>query len=76
MLSPGTYRYCVTLPMKIAGFLLLIAGWMLVLSAVILLGAAGARNAFVMAGLAVELLGLVLAGRAHTSGQGERRDRT
>ncbi len=51
--------------MKIAGFLLLPAGWFLVLSALVLLGAAPARAAFIVAGLSVELLGLGLAVRAH-----------
>ena len=51
--------------MKIAGFLLLIAGWLLVLAALALLRPAGPRAAFVLAGVAVELLALVLAFRAH-----------
>jgi hypothetical protein len=51
--------------MNIAGFLLLIAGWAIVLAAVALLPSTGARDAFVLAGLAVELFGLGLAVRAH-----------
>jgi hypothetical protein len=51
--------------MKIAGFLLLLAGWILVLAAIALLATAGPRAAFLLAGLGVELLGLVLAARAH-----------
>ena len=51
--------------MKLAGFLLLIAGWALVLSALILLSTAAMRGLFVTAGLGVEALGLVLAVRAH-----------
>ena len=51
--------------MKIAGFLLLLAGWLLVLTAVAMLRAAGARGAFVVAGFGVELLALVLVFRAH-----------
>jgi hypothetical protein len=51
--------------MKIAGFLSLVAGWLLVLAALILLPDGTARNAFVVAGLAVESVGLVLAVRAH-----------
>ena len=51
--------------MKIAGFLLLLAGWLLVLAAIALLGAAGPRGAFLLAGIGVELLGLVLAARSH-----------
>jgi hypothetical protein len=51
--------------MKVAGFLLLLTGWMLVLAAIALLPAAGPRSAFLVAGLGVELLGLVLAVRSH-----------
>jgi small-conductance mechanosensitive channel len=51
--------------MKIAGFLLLATGWLLVLAAIILLGSAGARAAFVAAGLGTEALGFSLAVRSH-----------
>lgn len=51
--------------MKIAAFLLLLAGWTLVLSALSLLTGVVARDAFVAAGMAVEALGMVLAVRAH-----------
>ena len=51
--------------MKAAGFLLLLAGWALVLSAIVLLSAPGPRAGFLVAGIAVEILGLVLAARSH-----------
>ena len=51
--------------MKLAGFLLLLAGWVIVLSALELLGPATPRAVFVLAGFAVEVLGLALAFRAH-----------
>jgi hypothetical protein len=51
--------------MKLAGFLLLLAGWALVLAALAILPSAAARTAFVLAGLGIEMLGLVLAARAH-----------
>jgi hypothetical protein len=51
--------------MKIAGFLLLLSGGFLVLTALIMLPTAGSRTAFIVAGLAVEILGLVLVIRAH-----------
>ncbi len=51
--------------MRLAGFLLLPAGWGLVIAALILLAASGPRTAFVLAGLGVELLGLVLLVRSH-----------
>lgn len=51
--------------MKIAGFLLLVAGWLLVLSALVLLGPGESRNAFILAGVAVEVVGLILVFRSH-----------
>lgn len=51
--------------MKLAAFLLLVAGWAIVIFAVGLLPVAGPRAVFVLAGVAVELLGLGLAVRSH-----------
>jgi hypothetical protein len=51
--------------MKVAGLLLLPAGWALVLADIALLAAAGPRSVFLLAGLGVEVLGLVLAARSH-----------
>ena len=51
--------------MKLAGFLLLLSGWLLVLAAIALLPAGGPRAAFLLAGIGVEVLGIVLAARAH-----------
>jgi hypothetical protein len=51
--------------MKLAGFLLLVAGWAIVVAAVALLPSAGARAGFVLSGVAVELLGLALTVRSH-----------
>jgi hypothetical protein len=59
--------------MKVAGFLLLLAGWGLVLSALILLASGVARSAFVMMGVGVEALGLTLAVRSHLIPRRERR---
>jgi len=59
-------------PLKPAGFLLLIMGWILVLSAVALLKQQGARAGFVIAGLGVEALGLVLVVRSHIAPKPER----
>lgn len=59
--------------MKIAGFLLLATGWLLVLTAIVLLRSEGARAAFVLAGLATEALGLALAVRSHLSSPSSRR---
>ena len=51
--------------MKLAGFLLLPAGWIIVLAAVVLLASSPSRSAFALAGVAVEILGLTLVFRAH-----------
>jgi hypothetical protein len=51
--------------MKLLGFLLLLAGWGLVLAAIGMLTPDVPRTAFVLAGAAVELLGLGLVGRSH-----------
>lgn len=51
--------------MKLTGFLLLAAGWVIVVAAVLLLPSARSRSAFAWAGIAVEVLGLVLALRSH-----------
>lgn len=51
--------------MRILGFLMLLAGWFLVLAAVVLFAGPPLRALFVLAGVAVEVLGLVLAFRSH-----------
>jgi hypothetical protein len=60
------------LRMKLSGFLLLLAGWGIVLSALALLTAEGPRAAFVLAGIGVEILGLFLFARSHLVPQKER----
>jgi hypothetical protein len=59
--------------MRIAGFLLLLAGWGIVLSAIALLRPSSPIAAFVTAGTGVEVLGLVLVIRSHRLLRGERR---
>lgn len=61
--------------MRIAGFLLLLSGWILVLAAIALLAAAGPRGVFLFAGLAVEALGLVLVVRSHLTPKTDDRRR-
>jgi len=51
--------------MKAVGFLMLLAGWFLVLAAVVLFASPAVRAAFVLVGIAVEGLGLFLAFRSH-----------
>ena len=57
--------------MKALGFFLLLAGWGIVVAAVALLAsAAAALTLFVLAGTAVEVLGLFLVVRSHAVLQG------
>ncbi len=51
--------------LRIAGFLLLLTGWILMLAAVVMLSALPPRTAFAVAGFAVEILGFVLVARSH-----------
>jgi hypothetical protein len=51
--------------MKLGGFLLLLAGWGIVLVAVVLLPVASTQSSFVLAGVGVEVLGLILVARSH-----------
>ena len=51
--------------MKLAGFLLLLSGWIIVVSTLPLLPSLQARAAFALAGMGVELIGLALVVRAH-----------
>jgi hypothetical protein len=50
--------------MKLGGFLLLLSGWGIVVAALALLHG-GAVAGFVLAGVSVEILGLVLVAKAH-----------
>jgi hypothetical protein len=58
--------------MKLFGFLLLLAGWGIVLAALVLLAAETPRASFVLAGCGVEALGLVLVVRSHLVPRRER----
>ena len=51
--------------MKLAGFLLLPAGWAVLVVAIAILSSRTIASVFVVAGLLVELLGLVLVARYH-----------
>ncbi len=59
--------------MKFAGFLMLVAGWFLALAAIVLFEGPSLRALFVLAGIAVEALGLVLAFRSHLIPREEKR---
>jgi hypothetical protein len=51
--------------MKFVGFMLLLAGWLLVLAAIVLLASTPSRAVFVLAGVAVEALGLTFVIHSH-----------
>ena len=50
--------------MKLGGFLLLLSGWAIVVAALAILHG-GALSVFIVAGLAVEILGLALFAKSH-----------
>lgn len=56
--------------MRLAGLGLLLSGWIIVVADLPLLPSGGERGFFVAAGLVVELVGLVLLGRAHRAWAG------
>jgi hypothetical protein len=58
--------------MKLAGFLLLLAGWSVLVVTIVILPSLAARSVFVVAGLLVETLGIVLVGRSHRRPAGVR----
>lgn len=51
--------------MRLESLLLMIAGWMITISAIAWLPSPPARGSFLLAGIGVELLGLALAVRFH-----------
>jgi hypothetical protein len=57
--------------MRLLGFFLQVAGWIIVLAAIALLQAAP-RMAFALAGFCVEVAGVTLAVRSHLIPHGER----
>ena len=59
--------------MKYAGLLVMPAGFLLVLAALVLFADPARRTAFVMCGLAVEAMGLVVAVRGHMPAKGASR---
>jgi hypothetical protein len=65
LVSPGML-------MTILGFAMLVSGWLLVIATLALLRPGIARNAFIVAALAVEALGLVLVARAHIARKVDR----
>ena len=58
--------------MKVTGFLLLAAGWTIVIAALFLLHSPASRGLFVLSGVAIQILGLMLAIRSHHLRESER----
>ncbi len=58
--------------MRVLGFLMLVAGWFLALAAIVLFATEPSRAVFVLAGIAVEAVGLVLAFRSHLTPREEK----
>jgi hypothetical protein len=57
--------------MRLLGFVLLVAGWILVLAALALLPSGASQSSFVLVALGVEVLGLIFVFRSHLiSGRG------
>ncbi len=59
--------------MKLAGFLMMASGWIIALAAVAMLPSDPPRTIFALAGAGVEVIGLVLAFRAHAAPWREER---
>jgi hypothetical protein len=59
--------------MKYAGLAVMPAGFFLTIAAIILFSGAGQRAAFVLCGVAVEVMGLVVAVRGHMQLRDENR---
>ena len=59
--------------MKYAGLLVMPAGFLLSIAAILLFPASAQRTAFVLCGLAVETMGLVAAVRGHMQIRSENR---
>lgn len=57
--------------MKLVGFFLLLAGWVIVLAALAVIGSGVPLAAFTLSGTGVEILGLVLVVRAHMVRHGD-----
>jgi hypothetical protein len=58
--------------MKVLSFLLLLAGWFLVLASIVLLPSPTSRAGFVFASIGVEALGLILVFRSHAIPRDEK----
>lgn len=60
--------------MKIAGLLLMLAGWITVLAAVAMLASLVSRTTFVLVAVGIEALGFVLLARSHVASRSVKGD--
>jgi hypothetical protein len=60
--------------LRLAGFFLLIAGWAIVLSAMLLLATPSSQLVFIAIGIAIQILGFAFVARTHLVPRGERLD--
>jgi hypothetical protein len=60
--------------LRLAGFFLLLTGWAIALSAMVLLAAPLLQFAFVALGMAIEILGFAFVARTHFVLRGDRLD--
>ena len=58
--------------MRLAGFLLMPSGWIIVIAAIMLLPAAPSRGLFSLAGIGIEILGLIVVFRSHVLLPGDK----
>ena len=75
-MTPLTHRHCYNEPnfsMRLLGFLLLVAGWTLVLAALALLPPGRSQASFVLISLGVEVLGSTFVFRSHVIPGRDRR---
>ena len=61
--------------MRAIGCLLMVSGWLIVMAALVLLTRLAERYGFIVAGLAVEVLGLVLLAQRYRAMQLEEKSR-
>jgi hypothetical protein len=57
--------------MRAVGFFLLLAGWLIALAALAVIGTGVTLEAFILSGVGVEVLGLALVIRSHLTPHGD-----
>jgi hypothetical protein len=61
--------------LRAIGFVLMVSGWLIAMTALVLLTRTGELYGFILAGLAVEVLGLVLLAQGYRAMQLEEKSR-